>query len=110
MLSTTFLLHSSCGGVSPSALVDGVACYDAISIDLRILFHEQLDVFVDRQVDRHLTDCIPSCSLNNVFHSVLLEAIIHVLLRDIRTLVMPRYIAILIQTNMSVENQNKLET
>ena len=82
MLSTTFPLHSSSAGVLPSTVVDGAThCY-VVSIHLDILVHEQLDVFLDRQVHRHLTNCIPSCSLNNVFESALLEYVLLVRLRD----------------------------
>jgi len=76
---------------------------------LDILVHEQLDVFIDRKVHRHLIDYIPSYILNDVFESTLLEAIVPVLLRGKRTLVIPGDIATLIERNMSVENQNKLE-
>ena len=81
MSSTNFLLHSSCAGVLPYVVVDGASLCDVISIDLDILVHEQLDVFIDRQVHRHLVDCIPNCALNGVFDSILLEAIVPMLLR-----------------------------
>ena len=74
-----------------------------------ILFNEQLDVFMDRQVHRHLTNCIPSCALNNVFDSALLKAIVLVLLRDRQTHMMPEDITTLMVRIISMENQNKLE-
>ena len=76
---------------------------------LDILVHERLDVFIDMQVHRHLIDYIPSCTLNSVFESALLEVIVLVLLRDRRTPVMPRDIETLMEINLSVKNQNKLE-
>lgn len=74
-----------------------------------ILVHEQLDVFIDRQVHRHLIDYIPKCALNGVFDSALLESIVPMLLRGKRTPVIPGDIATLMTRNLSVENQNKLE-
>jgi len=109
MLSTTFLLYSSRAGVLPSTAADGASRYDVVSIDLDILVHEQLDVFVDRQFHRHLINCIPSCALNSVFDSALLEVIVLVLLKDKRTPLMPGDIATLMARNMSIKNQNKLE-
>ena len=50
---------------------------------LDVLVYEQLDVFVGRQVKRHLIDCIPKCALNGVFDSALLETIVPILLRSI---------------------------
>lgn len=81
----------------------------SLPFHLDILVHEQLYVFIDRQVHRHLIDCIPSCALNNVFDSALLEAIVLVLLRGRRTLVILGNIATLMTSNMWVENQNKLD-
>ena len=52
-----------------------------LSSYLDALVYEKLDVFMGRQVHRHLIDYIPSCALNNVFGSSLLEAIVLVLLR-----------------------------
>jgi len=57
---------------------------------LDILVYEQLDVFIDRQVHRHLIECIPSCTLNSVFETALLGAIVPVLLRGRWTPVIPR--------------------
>lgn len=48
---------------------------------LDVLFYEQLDVFMGRQVHRHLIDYIPKCALNGVFISAFLETIVPVLLR-----------------------------
>lgn len=79
-LSCCFLLHSSCAGVLPSVVVDGVAHCDVVSIHLDIIVHEQLVVFLDRQVHRHLIDYIPSCALNGVLDSALLETIVPFLL------------------------------
>lgn len=76
---------------------------------LHILFHEQLYVFIDREVHTHLIECIPSCAFNDIFDSTLLEAIIPVLLRGKQTLVIPGDITTLMERNMLVENQNKLE-
>ena len=76
---------------------------------LDILVHEQLDVFVDKHVHRHLADCIPSCALNNVFDFALLKAIVLVLLRDIQAHVMHGDMETLMASNLSFENQNKLE-
>ena len=64
----------------PPATADGVARCDAISIYLDIIVHEKIDVFMDRQVHRHLIDCVLSCTLNGVFDSALLEDIVPVLL------------------------------
>ena len=76
---------------------------------LDILVYKQLDVFMDRRVHRHLIDCISSCTLNSVFDSTLLESIVPVLLRGRWKLVIPREITILMTSNLSVKNQNKLE-
>lgn len=46
-----------------------------------VIFYEQLDVFVGRQVHRHLIDCIPKRALNIVFDSALIEMIVPMLLR-----------------------------
>ena len=75
---------------------------------LDILVYEKLDVFMDKQVHRHLIDYIPCCALNGVFNSALLEAIIPVPLRGSRTPMIPRDIATLFVSNLPVENQNKL--
>jgi len=80
MLSLTFLLYSSHAGVLTFVLADGAAQCDFIGINLGTLVHEQLDVFVDRQVHRHLINCIPSCTRNGVFDSTLLEPIVPMLL------------------------------
>lgn len=80
-----------------------------LSFHLDILVYEQLDVFIDREVHRHLIDCISSCALNGVFGSALLVAIVPVLVRGRRTLVIPRDIETLMARNLSVENQNKLK-
>lgn len=63
----------------PFAATNGVDHCGVIAIHLDILVHEQFDLFVDRQVHIHLIDYIPSCSLNGVFDSTLLVAIVHVL-------------------------------
>lgn len=59
MTSATFLLQFSCAGVLHSSISDGVARYDVFAIDLDILLQEQLDLFVDKKVDRHLTATSP---------------------------------------------------
>ena len=49
---------------------------------LDILVYEQLVVVINRQVHRHLIDCIPiQFTLNGVFDYSLLESIVVVLLR-----------------------------
>lgn len=48
---------------------------------LDVLVYEQLDVFMGRQVHRHLIEYIPKCALNGFFDSALLETIVPVLLR-----------------------------
>lgn len=48
---------------------------------LDVLVYEKLDVFVGRQVHRHLIDYIPKCALNSVFVSTLMETIVPILLR-----------------------------
>lgn len=50
---------------------------------LYVLVHKQLDVFMGRQVHRHLIDYIPKCATNGVFVSSLLETIVPILLRGI---------------------------
>jgi len=81
----------------------------SLPFHLYILFHEQLNLFMDRKVHRHLIDYIPSCALNDSFDSALLEAIVPVLLRGRQTHVIPRDIETLMERNMLVENQNKLK-
>ena len=76
---------------------------------LDVLFYEQLDVFVGRQVHRHLNDCIPKCALNVVFDSALLETIVPMLLRGRQTPMMLGDIATFMASNLSVENQNEHE-
>ncbi len=67
-----------------------------------ILFREELDVFIDRQVHNHLIDCIPNCALNYVIDSTLMEANVAMLLRSTLTLVIPRDIATIMTRNMSI--------
>ena len=76
----------------------------SLPFHLDILVHEQLDVFIDRQVHKHLISYIPSCALNGVFDSALLEAIVPMLLRVKWTLVIPGDIETFITCNLSVEN------
>lgn len=76
---------------------------------LDIFFHEQLDVFIDRQVNGHLINFIPSCAPNGVFDSSLLEVVVPMLLRGKWTSAMPGDITTLMASNLLVENQNKLE-
>ena len=49
---------------------------------LDVLVYEKLDVFVGRQVLKHLIEYIPKCAMRDVFYSALLEAIVPMLLRD----------------------------
>jgi len=76
---------------------------------LDVLVYEQLDVFVGRQVHRHLIDCIPNCALNNVFVSDLLETVVLVLMRGKSTPRIPGDMATLMASNLSFENQNEHE-
>lgn len=80
-----------------------------LSFHIDILVHEQHDVLIDRQVHGHFIDCIPSCALNCVFDSDLLETIVPILLRDRRTLVIPRDVETLMKSNLSVKNQKNLK-
>ena len=48
---------------------------------LDVLVYELFDVFVGRHVPRYLIDYIPSSALNDVFNSIVLEAIVPMLLR-----------------------------
>jgi len=81
----------------------------SLPFHLDILVYEQLDVFIDRKVHRHLIDWIPSGALNGAFDSALLEANVPVLLRGRWTPVIPGDITTLMERNLLVENQNKLE-
>jgi len=64
---------------------------------------------MDRQVHRHLTYCIPSCTLNSVFNLALIEVVVPMLLRHRPKLVIPGDIETLMSSNLLVENQKKLE-
>ena len=77
---------------------------------LDVLVYEKLDVFVGRQVHRHLTDCIPKCALNSVFISILLETIVPILLRGRSTPVISGDMGTLMEINMLVEYQNEHES
>lgn len=76
---------------------------------LDVLVYEKLDVFMGRQVHRHLIDCIPKCALNDVFVFALLEIIVPVLLRGICTPVILGDMETLMESNLSVETQNEHE-
>lgn len=76
---------------------------------LHILVHEQIDVFINRQVHRHLINFIPIRALNVVFDSALLKAIVPMLLRGRKTPVIPGDVATIMTRNLLVENQSKLK-
>jgi len=92
-----------------SATDDDATCCDVVAINPDVLVYEQLDVFMGRQVHRHLIVCIPKCALNSVFYSTLMEAIELVLLRDRSTHVITGNTTTLMARNLSVKNQNELE-
>ena len=76
---------------------------------LDILALEQLNVFIDRQVHRHSINGIPTCALNGVFGSTLLEVIVPMMLRGRQMPVIPGDIETLMTSNLPADSQNKLE-
>ena len=76
---------------------------------LDVVFYEQLDIFMSRQAHRNLIVYISRCALNGVFDFALFKTIIHALLRGRWKPKIPRDLAKLMASNLSIENQNELQ-